>query len=195
MKARAAINSQRGDLTQGKWKDSHETTILYTYGGKFTLINSMATKLPCFTSLPTREKCTWNTSPTSPGWTTMRHKRSCALPIAVANQATGKDSQKLQASVDTTQLRKTMFKMTDSTPDTSRDLPARPGKTREENPMMITVSSWTDLTLHSLVVFSYLVVVSLYHLQEQSWSVLHRFGKYLQQIPLVIKINQNLQLL
>lgn len=55
--------------------------------------------------------------------------------------------------------------------------------------------SWTDLTLHSLVVFSYLVVVSLYHLQEQSWSVLHRFGKYLQQIPLVIKINQNLQLL
>ena len=70
----------------------------------------------------------------------MRHKRSCALSTAVANQATGKDSQKLQASVDTTQLRKTMFKMTDLRPDTSRDLKAQPGKACEENPMMITVS-------------------------------------------------------
>lgn len=114
MKARAAINSQRGDLTLGKWNDSHETTILYTYGGKLTLINSMDTKLPCFTSLPTRERCTWNTSPMH----VSRMDNDVSQKITCFANRCGQPSHSKSfskaAGIDTTQLRKTMFKKTDT---------------------------------------------------------------------------------
>ena len=39
------------------------------------------------------------------------------------------------------------------------------------------------------------MIVTLNYFQEQSWTILHIFRKYLQKITIVIKINQDLQLL
>lgn len=47
----------------------------------------------------------------------------------------------------------------------------------------------------NIYVFSYLMVMALYDLNEKCWSVLHWFAEDLQQVPVFVVVDQNFQLL
>ncbi len=39
------------------------------------------------------------------------------------------------------------------------------------------------------------MIVTLNHFKEQSWTILHIFGEYLQEVAVVIEVHQNAQFL